>query len=291
MKEFVLIDASDIEESLCDVSREYLVGNLSRPQSLSHIFANELEIGISDYKEFSVEPAHTHSECNEYQYVLSGYTEYLNIDTNKIHKFKKGDFYFIPKGVKYVQKAKAGTRILFIKTPSKNDKLLLESTKEITNFITAKIESARKDYFHNTNAPKANSIRPAAAVAIIKDKFILMVQRKDNGKWSLPGGTLEFNETLQQCALREIKEETSLGLKELQLFKIYDDPNAVVEYLDGEVRREFTIVYIAYLNDDVSVKLDSESKAYAWVKFENLLDLDLADSQRVRIEDLNNYLK
>ena len=49
----------------------------------------------------------------------------------------------------------------------------------------------RRDYFHDPEAPKPNSILPAAAVALFDSADnILLLRRKDNDKWTMPGGTL-----------------------------------------------------------------------------------------------------
>lgn len=42
---------------------------------------------------------------------------------------------------------------------------------------------------------------------------ILMVHNVDNGQWSLPGGAVEENETLEMAAIREVKEETGYDIK------------------------------------------------------------------------------
>jgi 8-oxo-dGTP diphosphatase len=59
--------------------------------------------------------------------------------------------------------------------------------------------------------------RPKVGVGvfIIKDKKILMGKRINShgeGTWSLPGGHLEFFETFEDCAKREVMEETGLKI-------------------------------------------------------------------------------
>ena len=45
---------------------------------------------------------------------------------------------------------------------------------------------ARRDYFYDPEAPKPNSIRPAAAVALFDSGGnILLLRRKDNDKWTM----------------------------------------------------------------------------------------------------------
>jgi 8-oxo-dGTP diphosphatase len=70
---------------------------------------------------------------------------------------------------------------------------------------------SRRDYFYDTDAPKPNSIRPAAAVALFDSNGnILLLRRKDNDKWTMPGGTLDVGESLTHCAVREVREDTGL---------------------------------------------------------------------------------
>ncbi|TFE19380.1 NUDIX hydrolase [Cohnella luojiensis] len=52
--------------------------------------------------------------------------------------------------------------------------------------------------------------------SLITDKSkskVLMVKNIDRSSWSLPGGAVERNETLEQAAIREAKEETGLDIK------------------------------------------------------------------------------
>jgi ADP-ribose pyrophosphatase YjhB (NUDIX family) len=57
-----------------------------------------------------------------------------------------------------------------------------------------------------------------------KGGVVLVKRRHAPAGWALPGGKLELDETLEQAAIREAKEETSLDLRFLRQFHSYSDP-------------------------------------------------------------------
>ncbi len=291
MGKILKIENKQIKEALSETTRQYFVGNLSKPQQISFVRDERLEIGISNYPKYFHESAHKHSEATEYQYMVNGWTEYMDTDTGEVYEFRKGDFYAIFPGTAYSQRIKAGTSILFIKTPSINDKEVVSITPEQEKWLLEKMRTVRKDYFHDENAPEANSVRPAAAVAILNlKKELLMLHRKDNGKWTMPGGTLEFGESMTSCALREVLEESGLDVEIKDIIGTYTDPDVRVAYSDGEVRQEFTILYYGEVKK-YDVRLDDESSSYQWVTLDKLETLPLADSQRRRLRDIIQYLE
>lgn len=65
------------------------------------------------------------------------------------------------------------------------------------------------------------NFKPLVGVAVIifKDHKVLLGKRKNShghGSWAFPGGHLEFNETIEGCARREVYEETGLYIKNIR---------------------------------------------------------------------------
>ncbi|MEM3871833.1 MAG: nucleotide sugar dehydrogenase [Nitrososphaeria archaeon] len=83
---------------------------------------------------------------------------------------------------------------------------------------------------------------PAVAVnAIIeKDESIFLVKRSIEpfkGLWSLPGGFIEYNETVEEALVREVEEETGLKIKPIRVVSVYSNP------IRSPVKHVITICY------------------------------------------------
>jgi 8-oxo-dGTP diphosphatase len=64
-----------------------------------------------------------------------------------------------------------------------------------------------------------------AAAARTRDGRWLLVRRTDTGEWALPGGTLEWGETLKSAIVRELAEEAGVDDVVLgELAGVYSDP-------------------------------------------------------------------
>ncbi len=70
--------------------------------------------------------------------------------------------------------------------------------------------------------------RPLSAVTLIPmlpDGSIVLVKRRDTGQWSLPGGLIDWGETVAMTATRELREETGLQLIKIdRLLGVYSSP-------------------------------------------------------------------
>jgi 8-oxo-dGTP diphosphatase len=64
-----------------------------------------------------------------------------------------------------------------------------------------------------------------AAAARTQDDRWLLIRRSDSGEWALPGGTLEWGETLEKALRRELAEEAGIdALRVGRLIGVYSEP-------------------------------------------------------------------
>ena len=83
---------------------------------------------------------------------------------------------------------------------------------------------------------------PAAAVVLVQNNQVLLVKRKYEpkaGYWSLPAGFIEYDETPEQAAIRETKEETGITTRIHKLLGVTgtcDDHNSNIVLVIYEVK-------------------------------------------------------
>jgi len=99
--------------------------------------------------------------------------------------------------------------------------------------------------------------RPVLTVDVLirKDYGYVFVKRKNEpyrGHWAIPGGLVEYGETVEQAAIREAKEETGLEVKLTRLVGVYSDPTR-------DPRGHY--ISIAYLAETISGELKATTDA------------------------------
>lgn len=67
---------------------------------------------------------------------------------------------------------------------------------------------------------------PTVDVIIDIDGQVVLIERANEPfGWALPGGFVDYGESLETAAVREAREETGLDLHDLQLFGAYSEPD------------------------------------------------------------------
>lgn len=118
---------------------------------------------------------------------------------------------------------------------------------------------------------------------IIKNhKWLMLLRNKkendiNEGKWIGVGGKVEDSETIEECIIREIKEETGLNP-----FKV--DFRGVVDFIYEFKDYEKIWVYIC--RDFEGEIKDCDEGTLAWIDEEDILDLDLWEGDIVFLKKL-----
>ncbi len=105
-------------------------------------------------------------------------------------------------------------------------------------------------------------MRPLVGVAVIilKDHKVLLGKRKTShgdGTWALPGGHLEFNETIEDCAIREVFEETGLFIKNIRYGTFTND-------IFSKDQKHYVTLFVISEYDHGIPKLKEPDKCHEW---------------------------
>lgn len=112
--------------------------------------------------------------------------------------------------------------------------------------------------------------RPRVGVGVIvcKDDKILLGKRKNThgaGLWSFPGGHLEFNESIEECAIREVFEETGIVISQLEKVTFIND------IFPQDDKHYVTLYLVAnWVAGDVELKEPDKCEGWEWFTWSEL---------------------
>jgi ADP-ribose pyrophosphatase YjhB (NUDIX family) len=146
---------------------------------------------------------------------------------------------------------------------------------------------ARQEYYHDPDAPPANSLSPTAFAAVRDDEGrILLVRRADTGNWELPGGRVELGESAEVAAVREVAEESGVIIRIIDLMGVYSDPGHIMVYpATGEARQQFAVCFHALPVEGGPAPDHDETCEAAWVHPRQVPRIPMHPSMRRRISD------
>lgn len=115
--------------------------------------------------------------------------------------------------------------------------------------------------------------RPALTVdmAVLRktgeDYELLLIRRKHDpfaGKWALPGGFVDMDETVEEAAARELYEETNLKNIALEQFHVFSK-------VDRDPRgRTVSVVFIGALTGEQKIKAKDDAQEARWFPLNHL---------------------
>ncbi|MGO7541264.1 NUDIX hydrolase [Rhizobium beringeri] len=114
----------------------------------------------------------------------------------------------------------------------------------------------------------------AMAVVVREDRLLLVRRRNepDAGRWSFPAGKIEFGETIDTAAIRELAEETGVSATAGRIITAVD----AIDYDDeGKVQHHFVVVALLcqWITGDPQANDDATDAR--WFMLAELDDLDL----------------
>ncbi|HIP25277.1 MAG TPA: NUDIX hydrolase [Archaeoglobus profundus] len=113
---------------------------------------------------------------------------------------------------------------------------------------------------------------------------IVVIRRKNEpfkGYYALPGGIVEYGETVEEAVLREVKEETGLDVEIHKLVGVYSDPRR-------DPRGHFVSICFITIPIGGELKAGSDAKDIALFSLDNIPKL--AFDHNKMIEDAKKYL-
>ncbi len=117
-----------------------------------------------------------------------------------------------------------------------------------------------------------NKYTKVAAHALIKKdgKYLVLHRAKSDDYmpdfWDIPGGTIEFGEDILAALEREIEEEASLKIKINNIIFAYN-------FLSGEIRHQFMLVYACdFISGDIVLDPSAHDE-FRWVTLDEMKEL------------------
>jgi 8-oxo-dGTP diphosphatase len=125
-----------------------------------------------------------------------------------------------------------------------------------------------------------NPVPTVDAIIEVPTGIVLIKRRFPPPGWALPGGFVEYGETVEAAAMREAHEETGLHVRLTELFGVYSDPRR-------DPRRH--TIAIVFLGEATGTPLGGDDAAEAAVFTADTLPAPLAFDHGRILQDYFTY--
>ena len=123
----------------------------------------------------------------------------------------------------------------------------------------------------------------AVGAVIFKQNKVLLVKRKNppaQGMWAIPGGKVQWGETLKQALQREIKEELNIDIEPGRLIK-------VIEFVPEQENDRFHYIILDFLAAITGgeLKAGDDALAVKWFDRKELKNSPVTESTRTLLKE------
>jgi ADP-ribose pyrophosphatase YjhB (NUDIX family) len=113
---------------------------------------------------------------------------------------------------------------------------------------------------------------------------VLLTRRMDNGLWCLPGGHMEPGESIEECCVREVLEETGLQVRVRHLTGVYSNPHQLVVYPNGE-QAHFVVLNFEAEIVAGELRLSDETSETGYFSLSEIESIPMHDRHADRVAD------
>lgn len=118
-----------------------------------------------------------------------------------------------------------------------------------------------------------------------RDDGQVLICKSKRGHWEFPGGQVEIGENLEEALVREIKEETGITSKVVNLVGIYSNTKSYTNdrgvFIPTKLILDFICDYLSGIPTD-----SNETESVTWASVSRALELITHQSYRKRLENM-----
>lgn len=120
-------------------------------------------------------------------------------------------------------------------------------------------------------------------IVLLNGKVVLIERANPPKGWALPGGFVNYGETVEEAVRREVKEETGLSLSGLEQFRVYSAPN--------RDPRGHCVSVIFVARGRGKLKAGDDARTYRLVERDEVIRENLVFDHRQILADYRKWLK
>lgn len=114
----------------------------------------------------------------------------------------------------------------------------------------------------------------ATTLVFNENNELLLNLRSDTNTWGIPGGAMELYESIEETAIRELREETGLTANALELVTVLSGKKYYYEYPNGDKMCNVIVLFKVTDYSGTLAVSDNESKALQFFSLDNLPELE-----------------